>query len=160
MDDNDYQRLRDYALKLLSFRPRSRKEMEDKLFLYAKKKKILETAVVSVVDGLIDVSLINDKEFASWWREERLKRNPKGKKIVRFELLQKGVSREIIDSIFGEKKTEDEYDAAKQFIQRKVRRVGALPEKDLKLFVSRLLLRRGFDWDVINRVIDSLGEKA
>lgn len=58
----DYQKLLAGCLKLLSVRPRSRKEIED----YLAKKTRDPELTNSLINKLTELKLINDREFAQW----------------------------------------------------------------------------------------------
>src|SRR5690606_4503879 len=66
----------DAALNYLSFRPRSKKEMENYLY----KKGFSEAAVESTLNKLENYGYIDDFEFASSWTKSRLNNRPMSKR--------------------------------------------------------------------------------
>lgn len=83
------------ALRLLSYRPRSIKEIKKRLT-----KTNADTHTINrVIDNLINQNLLNDREFAHWWVDQRVKFRPRGNYALTQELVQKGLDREIIDSV-------------------------------------------------------------
>lgn len=83
------------ALRLLSYRPRSIREIKQRLT-----KTNADTHTINrVINNLIDQNLLNDQEFARWWVEQRIKFRPRGNYALTQELAQKGLDREIIDSV-------------------------------------------------------------
>ncbi len=89
MDGENYQRLRDYALKLLSIRPRSKEEIKGRLLWFSKKKGIPNKFVEKLIEEFVFHNFLNDEEFANWWVEQRCSFRPKGQRAIRFELLGK-----------------------------------------------------------------------
>lgn len=162
MDDEKYQKARDYALKLLSFRPRTKLEISKKLSLFVKKKSLPKNLVDQVIEELISQNLIDDFDFVTWWIEQRDILNPKGKKLLTIELREKGIAQEIIDSVFNNISgfKEKEFNLAKTVIVKKFPLYQNLPTKEARIKLARLLVRRGFDWETINKVIDSFWKKS
>ncbi len=83
------------ALRLLSYRPRSIREIKKRLT-----KTNADTNTINrVINNLIDQNLLNDQEFAQWWVDQRVKFRPRGNYALTQELAQKGLARDIIDSV-------------------------------------------------------------
>lgn len=161
MDDDHYQTVRDYALRLLSFRPRSIKEISAKLQKYCQRRNFPDSLMERVIAILIEQKFLGDTEFARWWKEKRQSFKPKGLKAIKIELLQKGIDKETVDSVISEGSEEgiNEYDLAMNFLEKKALRLKNLPSLKLKIKLRDMLFRRGFDWDTIAKVIDSYKEK-
>ena len=112
------------AINLLSYRPRSAAEMRWR-------------GLEAVVPKLIELNLLDDKKFAKWWVDQRLAFRPRGNIALKSELIQKGIDREIIESVLLSK--EEEISLAKKL----------LAKKNLdKPRAQRLLLSRGFSSDI------------
>ncbi len=160
--NEDYQRVKDYALKLLSFRPRSKKEITGRLMQYTVKKGVPPKEVDRVIDELIKQNLINDEEFASWWIAQRLSYSPKGRKIIELELRDKGVERGIIDKLFSSQNNfdENEFQSALKLVQKKRLFYKNYSEKEMRMKLENYLLRRGFTLETVKRVIDSILQKT
>ncbi|MDZ7587243.1 MAG: regulatory protein RecX [Patescibacteria group bacterium] len=83
------------ALRLLSFRPRSIQEIKQRLT-----KTNADTQTINrVIANLIEKNLLNDQEFAAWWVEQRVSFRPRGNFALTQELMQKGISQDIIDTV-------------------------------------------------------------
>lgn len=160
MEEDNYQRLRDYSLRLLSFRPRSVKEISDKLKKFAIRRNFPDKLVEKVLEELKNQKFLDDKEFSLWWKQQRQSHKPKGKKAIKIELLQKGIDKQTIeDSLTDRDEDISEYDLAMRVIDRKLTRLKNLSGEKLKMKVRDMLLARGFDWETIYKVIDSLTRK-
>lgn len=162
MDDERYQKLKDYALKLLSFRPRSIKELSGRLIQYSIKKGIQKKNTDRLIRELLEKNLLNDEEFASWWIGQRLSTRPKGRRIIKLELKEKGIDNEVIDSLLSgdDNLKENEFKSALNLALKKKSKLRNYSDRDVKMRIGNYLLRRGFTWDTVNKVIDSTAQKA
>ncbi|MCK4649219.1 RecX family transcriptional regulator, partial [bacterium] len=64
---NGVKKAKDYAFKLLSYRPRSIKEIRNRL----KKKDYSSKVILEVIKDLKRLKFLNNKEFARMWVESR-----------------------------------------------------------------------------------------
>lgn len=160
MEEDAYQKLRDYSLKLLSLRPRSVKEISTKLRQYSSKRDFPKNLVERLINELKNEKLLDDYKFACWWRDQRHSHKPKGKKAIKMELREKGIEKEVIETaLVGGEEEVSEYDLAMKVINKKLNLLTHLKGEKLKIKVRDLLLRRGFDWETIYKAIDSLTQK-
>ena len=113
------------AVHLLSFRPRSAVELKQR-------------GLAAAIPKLIELDLIDDQKFARWWVDQRVRLNPRGNIALKTELMQKGIDREIIDSVLLSK--DQEIDLAKKLLAKK-----NLDQPR----AQRLLLSRGFSSDIV-----------
>lgn len=163
MDSQEsYQLILDKALRLLSFRPRTKKEIRGKLSQMAIKRGIHNDVIDKVLQDLIENKLIDDREFVRWWMTQRDTFRPKGKRLIKIELRNKGVEKEIIDEIVVQKENSrsHEFEMAFSVAQKKLKLYQHLPLLKLKEKLSSHLARRGFDWDTIYAVIDTVIKKG
>lgn len=135
------------ALKFLSYRPRSEKEIIDYLL-----KKGFEQLIISNVLALLrEQNFASDKEFAQWWIEQRQTYRAKGKLIIKNELRQKGISEEIIQETLNA--SQDDYKTAKAYFKKSKKRFEHLTGDEYFQKATAFLQRRGFAWDTIKKVI-------
>lgn len=142
------------ALHFLSFRPRSEKEVRD----YLKKKKADDLTLQKIIDSLRLSKFIDDREFTKWWVEQRTKIKPKAIRIIKFELRQKGIEKELVEEVLDDKslEIETEFEKALKLAQAKLPRFKNenRPKKYEKMV--RFLSSKGFDYDLIKEVIDRI----
>lgn len=161
MDEEKYQKLYNYALRLLSFRPRSIKEIKSKLSRFSIKRDFPSGLVEKLIANLTSQNLINDEEFAEWWTEQRQAFKPKGLRAIRLELQQKGIDKETIEKVLDEgKDNPTEFELALKVAEKKASYYRGLYPQEFRIKIGNLLLRRGFAWGTINKVIDYLGKKS
>jgi regulatory protein len=138
------------AVIFIKYRPRSVKEVKDKL----KSKKCPEKLINMVIYELQENNLLNDEEFARAWAEERLLSRKFGKIKVRNELKLKGISPDIIASILDEALTGfDELEQAVKFISGKYKRGLEGIKKD-KLIA--LLIRNGYTFSIAEKAVKEI----
>ena len=161
MKEESYQLLIDKALRFLSFRSRSKYEVATKLKQFAIKKGISEKIVQQVVIDLEEKNLLNDKDFILWWKEQRDTFRPKGIRLLKMELRNKGVDSRLIDEVLKEAENPhtNEFELALSLAQKKVSRISSLPKIQQKEKIASLLSRRGFTWKIIYEVIDTVLKK-
>ncbi|KKS96050.1 MAG: regulatory protein RecX, regulatory protein [Candidatus Gottesmanbacteria bacterium GW2011_GWA2_43_14] len=158
MEDEDFGKVKNYALKLLSLRPRSVREMENKLSSYLARKKYPAGFLEKLIAELTRLNFLNDLEFARWWAEQRGRANIKGKTFIKKELQSKGIDREVIAEVLSALGTEDEYEKALQLAGKKFSKLALDRQSEQKL--GRYLQNRGFSYDVVRKVIDSLSQRG
>ena len=153
-------KLKNYAFRLLGIRPRSLKEAEAKLSRYAIRKGIPREIILPVLEELKSAGFLDDKEFTSWWVGQRSEVNPKGMRLILQELKQKGISQELIESVISDQSQKpNEQQKAIRILQKKKWLWQGKNKLETKIKISRILSSRGFDWDIINNCIDELLQK-
>ncbi len=155
-----YQSLFNAALRFVSYRPRSRKELVDFLQKKLQKWNIASSAIFeNVVKRVEELGYIDDAKFASWWVEQRNSFRPKGIALLARELYQKGISRELIEQTL-QKSSGDEMEAARIIVGKKLKLFARLPKLEQKKKLYGFLGRRGFPSEVISRVVDEITSKG
>ena len=150
---DEVERAYERALNFLSYRPRSEAEVRRNLH-----KKNVEDEVVEVVVGrLTRAGLLDDREFARYWVENRLQFNPRGTRALRQELWQRGVPASIIaDTLAGFA----EEVAARKAADAGARRLAHLEPRDFRRRLGAYLARRGFSYAVIETLVEEMLEAA
>ncbi|WP_392508520.1 regulatory protein RecX [Naumannella halotolerans] len=151
-DSEAEEEARTIVLRQLTGQARTRAELEKKLA----DKEIPADTAKQVLDRFTDVGLINDSEFARSWVESRQQRRNLSRTALRQELRRKGVDPEIIGDAVGIVETDDEYVAALDLAQRKVRTMGGLTPETRKRRLVGALARRGFSSSIVYRVLDEV----
>jgi len=144
-----FERFYNSALRFLSYRPRSKKEVEEKLL----NKKAPQNIIDAVVGKLTEQKFLDDVEFAKWWIEQRTKVRPRAFKVIKFELKQKGISEETIDNL---QLTIDDLENAKKLLSKKLERYKDMEKGERYQKLAQFLARRGFSWEVVKKSIDEV----
>ncbi|MCD5390288.1 RecX family transcriptional regulator [candidate division NPL-UPA2 bacterium] len=144
---------KDYALNLLSFRPRSTREVRDRL----KRKDYDEKVIEEAVENLKRIGLINDEEFARSWAQSRMQSKPMGRRLLEQELRQKGIDKEIIEvaseATYGQ---HDEETLALTLAKKKLKSYRGLDDLTIKRRLYGYLGRRGFSPETISEVLEKI----
>lgn len=148
---------------LFSIRQRSEKEVRDYLKNLSFKRKVKDQEEISnltidlLIERLKQKGLINDLEFAKAWVEARRRSKQKGTRVLKMELYQKGVEREIIEEVMGLQFTVySEEELAKQALEKKMKSWKSLNERQFFKKALEFLLRRGFDFEAARCVVENL----
>ncbi|MEW6599831.1 MAG: regulatory protein RecX [Nitrospirota bacterium] len=143
------------ALKLLSYRARSRKEMNEKL-----RRKGFESGQIEHVIRLLESSgLINDRALAADLLRYSVERKSLGTKGIRLFLAKRGIDRELIDNTLSAHSPESEEKSALEFAQKKMKIFERYPPEVVRRRLGGMLQRRGFSSDVTIRTIHSVMKK-
>lgn len=152
-------KLMDRIYGLLGKRARSQKEISDYLKAVSFKRKIknqgeLSNLVIeSVIDRLKKKGLLSDYEFAKAWIESRSKKI--GPLRLKQELFQKGIDREIIDEVISRQGAmSNEEDIAIQQLEKKINAWRNLSKLEFRKKAIEYLLRRGFDYQIIKKLVE------
>lgn len=147
-------RARNNAYALLRQRPRSEYEIRSRLKLKGYDGPVIEE-IVSLLKNTGD---IDDRRFALIWMESRMHMNPVGDVVLKYELKGKGISDTIIEDVINAKAGKyDEYEAAFNMAKERFERFKKLDRKKAMKRVYDFLLRRGFAYDNVRRIIEELG---
>ena len=150
---DEVERAYERALNFLSYRPRSEAEVRRNL----RKKTVDDEAVEVVVERLTRAGLLDDREFARYWVENRLQFNPRGARALRHELREKGVSASIIAETLAD--FDDEV-VARKVAEAGARRLAHLGPGDFRRRLGGYLARRGFSYAVTKPLIEEMLEAA
>jgi regulatory protein len=148
-----YKKYLDITLRFLSFRSRSEKEVRDSLI----KKQASNDTIEQIVEWLKDHKFLDDKEFARRFTEQRIKLRPRGMRVIKMELRQKGISQEIIEEITAKNEGEEDNELAmaKRIVEKKIIKYKGLEKRDIYQKLGSHLASKGFNWDIIKQSIDS-----
>lgn len=135
------------ALKLLAFRPRSVAELRQRLM----RAGMAAEDVDHVVARLRAVGLLDDTAFAQSWAESRANARPRSRRVVAWELRQKGVSEAEIEAAL--RAMPDDETLALRLAHARLPRLRALTPLERRRRLSQWLARRGFDYSTIENVL-------
>ena len=143
-DDDELDKAYNAAIRYLGFRPRSRAEIER----YLRDKGYPPEVIDHTVNRLQEQRYLDDEEFARFWLENRERFRPRGRQALRYELKQKGLDPEVVETALADL---DEDESAWAAIEGKFYRWKNLEEQDFKQKVMGFLSRRGFNYETANQ---------
>lgn len=135
------------ALRYLSPRPRSETEVRNRL----RRQGYDADTIQQVIDKLKEQKLIDDADFARFWRENRENFRPRSRRFIEFELRQKGVDAETTVAVT--EGLDDELNAYRA-AQKKTAVLAGLNYQDFVKRLSVFLRQRGFSYEVINCTVN------
>ena len=137
--------------KLLNFatlRPRSEKEVSDWFY----KKRIDKDFQERLIKKLQKLELLDDGKFAVWWVKQRNEFRPRAKRALKFELLKKGIDKDIISKTL-EGSEIDEVEMASGLLKRNKYKWERYDAQERKNKQIAFLQRKGFGWDVVKKIV-------
>lgn len=138
------------AVSLLSRRPRAENEIRRKL----EASGFDEASIDATLTRLREAGLAGDRQFAQLWVENRSEFRPRGRRMLAFELRQKGVQEEIIQEALNE--AGDEHELARQAAQKYARRLAGLERDAFWKKLTAFLIRRGFGYATVKEVVEEV----
>lgn len=150
----NHEKLQRRLHKYLSIRPRTEHELVTYLTRLAKKPFftwITNETIFETIETLKKRSVIDDIQFAKWWISDRAKLKPRSLSLIRYELMQKGISNEIV-----QEQSELSHDlddiTLPLLIERRLDKPQWTENRYKKLY--SYLLRRGYSYSQIRNAIE------
>ncbi|XJZ27921.1 recombination regulator RecX [Bacillota bacterium Lsc_1132] len=146
---DDIRKAYNSAIAYLARRIRSEKEIWD----YLLKKEMEELVINEVVHKLKTQNYLNDEEYAAAYVRTQINTTDKGPNVIRMELIDKGIQKDIIQDCLreftGEQQLEKAVGITRKFFQKNTKDSFHV----LKQKLESLLLRKGYSFEVIQRAI-------
>jgi len=137
------------AFQLLGRRAYTRKEIREKL----SKRGFVESVVDQTIATLEHLRIVDDRDFASRFVEERLRLRPAGKPVLRRDLSRRGVEAPVIEDVLAEAFGEVDLEAvAFRLLCSRRSRYLQLDRIKAQNRMYAFLARRGFSPDVARSV--------
>ncbi|WP_123040113.1 regulatory protein RecX [Cohnella candidum] len=137
------------ALNILERKARTSRELSDAL----KRKGFAADVIQSCLDRLRSRRMLDDTAYAKRYTEQRATGQRKGRRLIRQELLQRGIAKEDADRALGDLDTDVELEAAYALARKKWPQLkGELRERKMKL--TAFLMRRGYPNGVVRSAMD------
>ncbi len=155
--DRPFEKAQQKALRLLSLRSRSKKEMESRL----RDKGFGESVVGKVIEKLSGLRYIDDDAFAQEWARDLAVNRLYGDRRIERSLGEKGIPREIIRRAIAEVRKEfPEEEALAVLLKKKLknRPVAELDRKE-KNRLARSLIGKGLPAGKIFEVLRNKEEE-
>ena len=138
-----------YAINLLSRKDRTKKEIEDKLIEKGYDRNVID----NILDKLKSYNYINDEIYCEKYINDKIKFSKYGKNKIKSKLYAKGVDKDIISQKMIEIDNNLEYNRAFELAQKKLPSLQKYDKIKIKSKLSYHLISKGFDYDVVNKVI-------
>ena len=140
---------RKILLDQLTGRARTRSELAEKL----RKRNVPTEIAERLLDRFEEVGLIDDAAFAQEWIAQRQSGRGLAKRALAMELKRKGLDDEVARTALGEIDQDEEIEAAREQVRRKLRSMRGLePERATRRLVG-MLARKGHSAGAAYRVV-------
>lgn len=134
------------ALRVLSLRAHSKKELRDKIHNSAD-----EEVTQEIVNKMEELGLVDDRSFAVSYSNELFNRKLYSINRVKYELSKKGISGDIIEDIMETAEFDERENIAKIFEKKKFNKDDEKQYRRAVAYCQRL----GYSWSDIQSVINS-----
>jgi regulatory protein len=146
-------RAKNAAYRYLTIRPRSRKELEDKL----NDREFPADIISSVLDHVSRLGYLDDRAFAAQWAASRVRSRGFGSRRIEQELRRKGISRDTINEILSALFEEaPESDIARKEADKKLRTLTRFEPEVRRRRLAGFLERKGFSSEIIRTILRSV----
>jgi regulatory protein len=140
---------RKILLDQLTGRARSRADLAKKLA----QKDVPEEIATRLLDRFEEVGLVDDASFSREWVAQRRSGKGLAKRALAQELRRKGIDDETARAALDEVDPEDEVEAARTLVRRKLRSVQGLDRDKAVRRLVGMLARKGHSSSVAFRVV-------
>lgn len=148
--DNEYYSLLDKAIKYISRRLRSEKEM----YFYLESKTNDPLMIDSIIKELKRQNLINDYRFAQAYINDKLHLSSMGINKIKNDLLNLGVNESIIKDIFANTDNKSDIHKLEKMIIKRIRSNHKYSNNLLKQKIINEMLNLGYDKEDIICLFD------
>ena len=148
MTENTDKKAFDLAIHCLGNREHSRKEIIAKLG----RRQFSPEAIEKTLNRLDELGLLDDRSFAMNYVGSRSRKKPSGRYKLRYELLQKGITEEVIEEVLGE------YDSSAYCLDAALKKLPLLKGDNhyKRRKLHAFLMNRGFDSQTIHDTLDQI----
>ena len=143
---------RSYALKLLSYRARSRSEMIERL----RKKGFVHQETEKTVCYLEDRGFIEDRALAKELFTNAVERRSLGRRGIRAFLGRRGIDKELINELLSLHTLDMEMESADRFVEKRLESLKSYPDDVKRRRIRAALYRRGFSAEIILDAVKSV----
>jgi len=151
-ENESFIRCKESALRSIEKAYKTEKEIRDKLKL----KGYEDNAIDYSIKFLKKYNFLNDKNYAKAFIKDKL--NSMGSQKIKYSLIQKGISREIIDEELYDLDKENEKSIAFNIAKKKLNLIKGKESDNYKISgkLFRYLISKGYSADITNGVVKEL----
>lgn len=142
-------RCKSSALRIIEKSYKTEKEVIEKL----KGKGYGDNAINKSIEFLKEYNFINDLNYTKLFIKDKL--NSMGSQKIKYTLLQKGISKELIEEQLSNSDKENEKDVAFNLAKKKVDLLRKKENDNYKISgkLYRYLISKGYEYDITNEVV-------
>lgn len=149
LSDDEFNRAKNFALGKISYAQKTSFEIEKIL----KNNNFSNESIQKTIDFLNEYGILNDELFVKSYVSDKHNISRWSKNKIRYSLKAKKISDELIEKYLEIINDEQEYEKAYNFALKKARNDFSIENKQK---VYRYLAGKGFEFDIINKVVGEL----
>lgn len=143
---------RNFALKLLGYRSRSRKELSEQLG----RKGFSSSQINSTIKFLEQAGLVNDETVARELCRYAVEKKHFGKRGIEQFLYSRGIEKDLINEQMSTLQQDIDHETAARLVKKRLQSLDHLPCHVIRRRLCGMLQRRGFLGDVIRAAMKSV----
>lgn len=143
---------REISLSMLDRGLKTRKEIEKKLTA----EEIPEDAAWEVLSSLEGYGYIDDRHLSEVFIDSKI--SSRGKLKIKYDLMKKGVDRNVIEESFSDEISEKELEGLEDSARRKYSALKMRETDRRKIWekLTRFLLSRGYEYDAVKKCTEKV----
>lgn len=149
LSDDEFNRAKNFALGKISYAQKTSFEIEKIL----KDNNFSNESIQRTIDFLNEYGILNDELFVKSYVSDKHNISRWSKNKIRYSLKAKKISDELIDNYIEKIDDDEEYQNAYNFALKKARNDFSIENKQK---VYRYLAGKGFEYDIINKVVGEI----
>lgn len=147
--DDEFNRAKNIALSKISYAQKTSFEVEKIL----KENDFSSDSIEKTIDFLNDYGILNDELYVKSYVSDKHNIARWAKNKISYSLKAKKINEDLINTYLDQISDEDEYENAYNFAVKKARNDFSIENKQK---IYRYLSGKGFDFDIINKVVGEL----
>lgn len=147
--DDEVNRAKNLALSKISYAQKTSFEVEKLL----KENDFSADTIEKTIDFLNEYGILNDEIYVKSYVADKHNISRWAKNKIRYSLKSKKINEDLINIYLDQISDEEEYENAYNFAVKKARNDFSIENKQK---VYRYLAGKGFDFDIINKVVGEL----
>ncbi|MFU0800046.1 MAG: RecX family transcriptional regulator [Xylanivirga thermophila] len=153
--ENNRKKAFDRALGYLSHNMHTEKQVTQ----YLEGKGFDDKSIDYAIEKLKEYDLVDDMQYAVAWIKNSIVGKPKGKRMLMYELGQKGIPDTIARLALDTMDEDTEKEQAKKLADKYMKKYTSLDDRRRRQKVGQAMARRGFDWEIIRWAIDNWADE-
>lgn len=149
LNEDEFNRAKNFALGKISYAQKTSFEIEKIL----KDNNFSNESIQKTIDFLNEYGILNDELFVKSYVSDKHNISRWSKNKIRYSLKAKKISDELIEKYLEIINDEQEYEKAYNFALKKARNDFSIENKQK---VYRYLAGKGFEYDIINKVVSEI----
>ena len=142
----------DKMAKYCAYQERCVKDVRDKLKTF----DLPQEEKTKILDYLLDNRFVNDERFAKSFVRGKVNQSGWGMNKIRFHLMQKGITKELIDEALGQTDEEVYRQRLIDILKTKAKTVKTANDFEKKRKLAAYAMQKGFEGNLIWEVLKDL----